>query len=52
MDRLKGELGVEATDELGCVQGELLHADCLRTNYGRAQRYNLDSMQYARPHEK
>jgi hypothetical protein len=52
MDRLKGELGVEVTDELGCVQGELLHADCLRTTYGRAQRYNLDSTQYMRPQEK
>ena len=45
IDRLKGELGVEVTDELGAVQGELLHADCLRTTYGRAQRHNLDSTQ-------
>ena len=49
---LKGELGVEVTDELGAVQGELLHADCLRTTYGRAQRHNLDSTQYMRPQEK
>jgi len=52
IDRLKGELGVEVTDELGAVQGELLHADCLRTTYGRAQRHNLDSTQYMRPQEK
>ena len=52
IDRLKGELGVEVTDELGAVQAELLHADCLRTTYGRAQRHNLDSTQYMRPQEK
>ena len=30
MDRLAGNLGVEVTDELGCVPGDLLHADALR----------------------
>ena len=42
---------MEGTDELG-VQGELLHADCLRTTYGQAQKHNLDSTQYVRPQEK
>ena len=36
----------------GDKEGELLHTDCLRTSYGQAQRYNLDSMQYMRPQEK
>ena len=40
------------TDGLGAGQGELLHADCLRTTYGRAQRHNLDSTQYMRPPAK
>ena len=52
LDRLKGELGVEVTDELGCIQGDLLHADDLRTVYGRAQRHNLDPMQYMRTQER
>ena len=52
LDHTKGELGVEATDELGCVQGELLHADCLRTSYGRALRYKLDSTLCMQPQEK
>ena len=52
LDRTKGEVGVEATDELGCVQAELLHADCLRTSYGRALRYKLDSTLYMQPQEK
>ena len=52
MDRLKGGLGAGATDELGCVQGDLLHADCLRTTYGRAQRHKLDPMLYMRAQER
>ena len=52
MDRLKGGLGVEATDELGCIQGNLLRADNLRTVYGRAQRHKLDPMQYMRTQER
>ena len=43
---------MEVTDEFGAVQGELLHADCLRTTYGRAQMHNLDPTQYMRPQEK
>jgi hypothetical protein len=52
LDRLKGSLGVEVTDELGCVQGDLLHADCLRTTYGRTQQHNLDPTLYMRAQER
>ena len=45
-------MGVETTDELGCVQADLLHADCLRTSYGRAQRYNLDPTMYMAPQHR
>ena len=29
MDHLAGNLGIEVIDELGCVPGDLLHADAL-----------------------
>jgi hypothetical protein len=51
MDRLAGDLGVDVIDELGCVPGDLLHADALRKTYGRCLRYNLDSTQYMKPTE-
>ena len=51
MDRLVGTLGVDVIDELGCVSGELLHADALRKTYGRCQRYDLDSTMYMQPSE-
>ena len=51
MDRLVGTLGVDVIDELGCVSGELLHADALRKTYGRCQRYDLDSTKYMQPSE-
>ena len=51
LDRLTGTLGVDVIDELGAVPGPLLHADALRTTYGRALRYNLDSTRYMRPQE-
>ena len=43
MDRLAGDLGVDVIDELGCVPGDLLHADALRKTYGRCLRHNLES---------
>ena len=49
LDKLRGAVGVEVTDEFGCVQAELLHADCLRSCYGRAQRHNLDPTMYMAP---
>ena len=51
MDRLTGSLGVDVTDELGCVSGDLLHADALRKTYGRAQRFELDPTRYMQPAE-
>jgi hypothetical protein len=51
MDRLKGTLGIEATDELGCVKGALRHADSLRTTYGRSLRHNLPTTDYTQPQE-
>ena len=51
MDRLGGELGVDVIDELGCVPGDLLHADALRKTYGRCLRYNLDATKYMKPAE-
>ena len=38
-------------DEVGAVPGPLLHADALRTTYGRALRYSLDPTKYMRPQE-
>ena len=51
LDRLTGTLGVDVIDELGAVPGPLLHADALRTTYGRALRYNLDPTKYMRPQD-
>ena len=51
MDRLAGDLGVDVIDELGCVPGELLHADALRKTYGRCLRHGLDSTKYMKPAE-
>ena len=51
MDRLTGSLGVDVTDELGCVSSDLLHADALRKTYGRAQRFELDPTRYMQPAE-
>jgi len=51
MDRLVGTLGVDVIDELGCVPGDLLHADALRKTYGRCQRYDLDTTKYMQPSE-
>ena len=51
MDHLAGNLGIEVIDELGCVPGDLLHADALRKTYGRAQRRNLDTTKYMQPSE-
>ena len=51
LDRLTGEMGVDVIDELGCVPGDLLHADALRKTYGRALRYNIDPTAYLKPQE-
>ena len=51
LDRLTGEIGVDVIDELGCVPGDLLHADALRRTYGRALRYNIDPTAYLKPQE-
>ena len=51
MDRLVGTLGVDVIGELGCVPGDLLHADALRKTYGRCQRYDLDTTKYMQPSE-
>ena len=51
LDRLTGEIGVDVIDELGCVPGDLLHADALRKTYGRALRYNIDPTAYLKPQE-
>eukprot|EP00972_Heterocapsa_arctica_P017591 2600907-Heterocapsa_arctica.AAC.1 len=51
LDRVAGDLGVDVIDELGCVPGELLHADALRKTYGRCLRHDLDSTQYMKPAE-
>ena len=36
IDRLVSAVGVDVIDEVGAVPGPLLHADALRTTYGRA----------------
>jgi hypothetical protein len=41
LSRLIGDCGVAVIDELGCVSGALLHADNLRSTYGRCLRYGL-----------
>ena len=50
MDRLAGELGVDVSDELGCVPGNLIHADALRKTYGR-WRHDLGATKYMQPAE-
>ena len=51
LDRLASTVGVDAIDEVGAVPGPLLHADALRTTYGRALRHGLDSTKYMQPQE-
>jgi hypothetical protein len=51
IDRIAGNLGVDVIDELGCVPGNLLHADALRKTYGRCLRHNLDTTAYMKPAE-
>jgi len=51
LDRLAGQTGIAVIDELGCVHGSLLHADALRTTYGRSLRYNLDTTKYMQPQQ-
>ncbi len=51
MDRLVGQTGIAVIDELGCVHGPLLHADALRTTYGRSLRYSLDTTKYMQPQQ-
>ena len=51
MDRLVGQTGIAVIDELGCVHGTLLHADALRTTYGRSLRYSLDTTKYMQPQQ-
>ena len=51
MLRLTGSLGVDVIDELGCVSGTLLHADCLRKTYGRSLKYDLQTTAYMKPQE-
>jgi len=51
MDRLVGDLGVDVIDEVGCVPGDLLHADALRKTYGRRLRHNIDAAIYMKPSE-
>ena len=51
LDRLTGTLGVDVIHELGAVPGPLLHADALRTTYGRVLRYGLDFTKYMRLQE-
>ena len=48
--RLAGQTWIAVTDELGCVHGSLLHADTLRSTYGRSLRYNLDT-KYMQPQQ-
>ena len=51
LKRLTCSLGVDVTDELGCVPAPLLHADALRKTYGRMSDHNLDSLLYMKPQE-
>ena len=51
MDRLVGQTGIAVIDELGCVHATLLHADALRTTYGRSLRYSLDTTKYMQPQQ-
>ena len=51
LSRLLNTAGVAVIDEVGAVQGSLLHADALRSTYGRALYHNLDSTRYMQPQE-
>ena len=51
MQRLKGNLGVEACDEISQVGGDLFHASALRTTYCRRDLHALRSEDYMRPQE-
>ena len=51
LDRVAGSLGVDVIDELGCVSGSMLHADALRKTYGRALRFDLQTIAYMKPQE-
>ena len=51
MDHPVGVLGIDVIDELGCVLGDLLHADALRKTYGRCVRHSLDTTKYMQPCE-
>ena len=51
MDRITGSFGVDVTDEVGALAGDLLHADALRRTYGRALRHDLDPVAYMKPQE-
>ena len=47
--RIRGPAGVEATDEVGTVPGDLLHADALRSTYARARKHRFSTSSYMRP---
>ena len=49
--RIRGPVGVEATDEVGTVPGDLLHADTLRSTYVRARIHGFATTSYMRPEE-
>ena len=49
--RSRGPVGVEVTDEVGTVPGDLLHADSLRSTYIRARVHRFSTAPYMRPEE-
>ena len=49
--RIRGPVGVEVTDEVGTVPGDLLHADALRSTYARARIHSFSTVSYMRPAE-
>ena len=49
--RIRGPVGVEATDEVGTIPGDLLHADTLRSTYVRARINGFATGSYMRPEE-
>ena len=51
VDRLAGKTGIAVIDELGCVNGSLLHADALRNTYGGSLRFSLDTTGYMQPQQ-
>ncbi len=51
MAKLVGPMGVSVIDELGCVAGALLHADCLRKTYGKSLQHRIKPTDYMRPQE-